>query len=508
MRKIFVMLLAVAMLLLVAPTAVMAAEPDYATQIGNGVLYLENDSNAVNIDLHENTDLFVFVVMGSETLETVNLSGCTNLSMVVIIDAPELTSVDLSGCTGLNSGKGVKIVGAPSLTAVNVTKCSSLPLLYLMFCPEITTLAGLEDCEGLTDLRINGSITTKLPLLDLSTCTDLAVIKLAHDIDFTLPEGKELTNDSADSSKVLYHKMYFTVGTDSTSAQSITAIKNGAGASFDLKSLIGADDYHTVPGNIAYLNGVGTVIDKKTGEASPYEAIPVEKGSNGFVSFPTNSDYLEWCIQRNDYVEDHVVSVNYADSVSKTDVTKVVANDGKTVDLSNPSVVLVPTGEIKEKDALPPKEVEVIENKLPTGAEAEMWLDLNVLVVDTDNGNEELGKVSQVNGKIKFSIDLPADVLTAVNRSRYVYVARSHDGVVDFLNVAIEDGRAIFETDRFSTYALVVSDVKLVPTHSRHGAAVTTAAVPSAQTADCGILLYGTLCASSLLGMGWVVKKK
>lgn len=472
MKKILAILLTLLLVMQIVPTVAMAAEPNYASLIDEGGLELYDNSDVVSIDLNGNTDLYYLVIMGAKNLQSINLSGCTNLFMLVIIDAPELTSVDLSGCTGLNAAQGVKIIGAASLATVNVTGCSDLPLLYLGFCPEIATLTGLSDCTGLTDLRIYGSAETKLGALDLSACADISVIKLAHDIQVTLPQGKETTDDSADSAKVLYHKMYATTGTAADSAKSVMAIKTGdSTASYDLKSLIGAVDYSAVPDSLEYLNGAGTV------NGEPYCAIPVEKGSNGCVSFSTDSDYLEWCIKKSAYVEDHIVSVSYmedntgteisvSENASKENVTNFVANPGKTIDLDDPNVVLVPAGEIKDRAALSVDEVNAVEEQLPEEAQAEMWLDLNILVVDTDNGNEELGKVTQVSGKVQFSIDLPQDVLNAINRSRYVYVARYHDEVVDFLNVAIEEGKAVFETDRFSTYALVTSDVKLIDDNS------------------------------------------
>lgn len=41
---------------------------------------------------------------------------------------------------------------------------------------------------------------------------------------------------------------------------------------------------------------------------------------------------------------------------------------------------------------------------------------------------------------------------------RTFFVIRVHDGVAEKLNTVVQDGVAYFETDRFSTYALVYED--------------------------------------------------
>ena len=130
MKKLLSILLTLLLVIQIVPTVAMAAEPDYAKQIKDGGLELYDNSEAVNIDLSGNKDLYYLVIMGAENLQSVDLSGCTNLVMTVIIDAPHLTSVNLSACTGLNAAQGVKIIGAASLATVNVTGCTSLPLLY------------------------------------------------------------------------------------------------------------------------------------------------------------------------------------------------------------------------------------------------------------------------------------------------------------------------------------------------------------------------------------------
>lgn len=77
------------------------------------------------------------------------------------------------------------------------------------------------------------------------------------------------------------------------------------------------------------------------------------------------------------------------------------------------------------------------------------YLDLSIgLMV----GNEKLGEVNQLTGKIEFTLAMPENF---VQEGRTYYILRMHDGKVTKLPVKMDGNILKFETDQFSTYALV-----------------------------------------------------
>ena len=84
---------------------------------------------------------------------------------------------------------------------------------------------------------------------------------------------------------------------------------------------------------------------------------------------------------------------------------------------------------------------------------------------------------------------------------------------LDSLTVTKEGGGTVEVTDNKFTMpddnVIVTATFVAKPTPHHHSSgSTTTPTVTSATTADAGIALYGVLTVSSLLGMGWVSKKK
>lgn len=71
-------------------------------------------------------------------------------------------------------------------------------------------------------------------------------------------------------------------------------------------------------------------------------------------------------------------------------------------------------------------------------------------------------KVSETTGAVAITFELPADLKnTDTKVERTYYVVRYHDGKVDILDATYDEatGKITFETDKFSTYAVVYEDV-------------------------------------------------
>lgn len=136
------------------------------------------------------------------------------------------------------------------------------------------------------------------------------------------------------------------------------------------------------------------------------------------------------------------------------------------------------------------------------GAEVKMVLDLSVKLSD---GTVELGTMPETAAPIRFSVTLPSDVLCTIPANKDVALFYDHNGTVGFISADSFNrttGELKFYADKFSTYTVVTVNRQ---THYDPPAHRDT---QSPRTADSGILLYGALSVMSLLGMGYVGKKR
>ena len=89
------------------------------------------------------------------------------------------------------------------------------------------------------------------------------------------------------------------------------------------------------------------------------------------------------------------------------------------------------------------------------GADVAQYLDIS-MILQADG--RELGTLNRLVGSITVQVAIPADLLAD---DRVFYVVRVHDGVAEKLDTVVQDGVASFETDRFSTYALLYESTSL-----------------------------------------------
>ena len=71
-------------------------------------------------------------------------------------------------------------------------------------------------------------------------------------------------------------------------------------------------------------------------------------------------------------------------------------------------------------------------------------------------------KITETNGAIEISIEVPENLINIdASIVRTYKMMRIHEGQVDILDVEFDEetGRLVFETDAFSTYVLIYSDV-------------------------------------------------
>ena len=142
---------------------------------------------------------------------------------------------------------------------------------------------------------------------------------------------------------------------------------------------------------------------------------------------------------------------------------------------------------------------DAIDKKAPN-AKIASYFDISVLVKNADNGSV-VGELSSLTEKVKFTVAIPSDLTkTKAGMQRIFYVIREHNGVASVLPAKLsKDGKTlIFETDKFSTYALAYKDV----------ASADVSNVKNPQTYD-GIMGYVAIALVTLSGVvGTVVYLK
>ena len=101
------------------------------------------------------------------------------------------------------------------------------------------------------------------------------------------------------------------------------------------------------------------------------------------------------------------------------------------------------------------KDIEkVIAAAKENNVEVAQYLDINIKVMA---GDEELGKITTTTEKLTFQVAVPEELK---KEGRTFIVIRVHDGKVEELKTVEKDGMLIFETDKFSTYALTYKDAE------------------------------------------------
>ena len=143
-----------------------------------------------------------------------------------------------------------------------------------------------------------------------------------------------------------------------------------------------------------------------------------------------------------------------------------------------------------------------------------MDIDIAVIV----NG-ETVGELTQLPDPIK--VVVPADALDfdtlKTGYKRSISVLRFHDNKVDKLSATLEsDGSVSFESDKFSTYAVVYEDTSKTPTggyYPSYGGGGTTTTTPdkeitSPKTFDAGVALYVGISVVGAVGTVVLGKKR
>lgn len=182
--------------------------------------FMMSNSAVTSMDFSGNTNLRVVSCNDSESLETLNLSGCTELTYVSMTGT-KVATVDLSDATKLqcfvaNDSKLSKIdvsncpelielsVTNTNVTSIDVTKNTEL---WSLDCSN-TKVSSL-DLSNNTELYRLFALNTNITSLDLSNVTDLSGIQVAGTYleDVTLNPDSTGTISKIDAGLVSYDKV-------------------------------------------------------------------------------------------------------------------------------------------------------------------------------------------------------------------------------------------------------------------------------------------------------------
>lgn len=116
--------------------------------------------------------------------------------------------------------------------------------------------------------------------------------------------------------------------------------------------------------------------------------------------------------------------------------------------------------EVKDiSDSVSESDKKLVEGKLSgieSGVNATVGMYLDINLYKQIEGQDKV-KVSETNGKLKISFEIPEKLR---KENRKFYIIRIHDGVVTVITPTQNANILTFETDKFSTYALVYTDSK------------------------------------------------
>ena len=118
------------------------------------------------------------------------------------------------------------------------------------------------------------------------------------------------------------------------------------------------------------------------------------------------------------------------------------------------------------------------------------FLDINLI---KKIGNTET-KIEKTNGMIKLTFEVPASLINkdaAINRT--YTIVRNHEGKIEFLKAEFdkETNQLTFETDKFSTYAVIYEDTAVVPEAPKTGDATNFMPILALLFAGFGMVVVG-----------------
>lgn len=175
------------------------------------------------------------------------------------------------------------------------------------------------------------------------------------------------------------------------------------------------------------------------------------------------------CTKKNDkfvvglkeYDRDIIFDGNTNDLPLKVDtdeLTKILLDtiNNSEIDIDKKDIkITLEINDIKPTDETTKKMLDKIKN----GTIAN-YFDVVINVIDKDT-NKIIGNITELNNRISLSILIPDELKASEGYFRKYYILREHNGIIDIIEPTLSKDKTtlIFETDKFSTYALAYEDI-------------------------------------------------
>ena len=120
------------------------------------------------------------------------------------------------------------------------------------------------------------------------------------------------------------------------------------------------------------------------------------------------------------------------------------------VELGNDANIYLVVNKLEESE-ISNEDKDLIYSVMNSNMHLGFYLDINLL---KSIGNKDPVNISNVAEKVKITIQIPDELLGKENYK----IIRTHNNVADIIDAVIDGNNLTFETDRFSTYALVYNE--------------------------------------------------
>lgn len=215
-------------------------------------------------------------------------------------------------------------------------------------------------------------------------------------------------------------------------------------------------------------------------------AYTINPKGDAVVTVSANPSGEKGVVVEGSAAKDNVGKASIDDS--KTDLSESVLTEEelKAVEQGEDVTVYVTVDDIK--DTVEKEQLEKIEKAVAEKEEIALVLDINLF---KQVGGYEETQVKETKGLIKIDFEVPEEYRPKDGKEITYKIARLHDGKVDILEAEYDSKTNIcsFYTDKFSTYALVVSE-----------------GVANPKTADIGVM--GFVMAMAVSAVPVVIRKK
>lgn len=304
-----------------------------------------------------------------------------------------------------------KTVDASSNVVIS-SDSAEIPLDTSMRANQLTS--GTEYDKVIETLGVEENVTFDLKLYSQSTASYVSELESGK-FEVQIPITEELKDKDLVA--------YYVDGNDKVVEYEVT-VKDGCA--------VFATDHFSIY----------TIAEKKAEIEPEVEIVAPETNVGG----STFEDKAEDIVEKVPFTEEEKVQIEAGAEVT---ITLEVKDITETVDAEDKALVEKEVAEVKDQ-------------------KVGMYLDVNMF---KQVGNNAAVKVPELDGKVKIQFTVPEELLVKDTTMNRVYsIIRIHDGETTVIDAKFDPATKtlVFETDSFSTYALVYKDVAKTPDTSDH----------------------------------------